>query len=99
MVTDREEVFENLTGEIAMDGGILSFTDVTATDGGKGRLRASGAFEIEGRRQILDWNQRALVAIESASGRPLWEYPFPRERPSHLCPWPRMFRRTGRLPG
>ena len=33
--------------------------------------------EIEGIRQVVEWNHRALVGVESTSGRPLWEYPFP----------------------
>ena len=33
--------------------------------------------EIEGIRQVIEWNHRALVGVESKSGRPLWEYPFP----------------------
>jgi outer membrane protein assembly factor BamB len=33
--------------------------------------------EIQGVRQIVEWNHRALVGVESKSGRFLWEYPFP----------------------
>jgi outer membrane protein assembly factor BamB len=33
--------------------------------------------EIHGVRQVIDWNHRALVAVESESGRFLWEFPFP----------------------
>ena len=33
--------------------------------------------EIHGVRQIVEWNHRALVGVESKSGRFLWEYPFP----------------------
>ena len=35
------------------------------------------AVEIHGVRQVLDWNHRALVGVESRSGRFLWEFPFP----------------------
>jgi outer membrane protein assembly factor BamB len=33
--------------------------------------------QIQGVRQIVEWNHRALVGVESASGRFLWEFPFP----------------------
>ena len=32
--------------------------------------------EIEGVRQIVEWNERALVGVDSESGRQLWEYPY-----------------------
>ena len=33
--------------------------------------------EIEGVRQIIELNMRALVGVESESGQLLWEYPYP----------------------
>jgi outer membrane protein assembly factor BamB len=33
--------------------------------------------QIEGVRQIVEWNHRALVGVDSESGRFLWEFPFP----------------------
>ncbi len=33
--------------------------------------------EIQGTRQVVEWNERALVGVESATGRLLWEYPAP----------------------
>jgi outer membrane protein assembly factor BamB len=33
--------------------------------------------KIQGVRQIVEWNQRVLVGVESKSGRFLWEFPFP----------------------
>ncbi|MGI9475038.1 MAG: PQQ-binding-like beta-propeller repeat protein, partial [Rubripirellula sp.] len=44
--------------------------------------------EIDGVRQVLDWNHRALVAVESKSGRFLWEYPFPHEGSNQNMPTP-----------
>ncbi len=32
--------------------------------------------EIDGTRQVLDWNHRALVAVDVNSGEFLWEFPF-----------------------
>ncbi len=33
--------------------------------------------EIQGVRQVVEWNHRALVGVDSESGSSLWEYPFP----------------------
>jgi len=33
--------------------------------------------EIHGVRQVVEWNHRALVGVDSESGRFLWEFPFP----------------------
>jgi outer membrane protein assembly factor BamB len=33
--------------------------------------------EIQGVPQIVEWNHRALVGVDSGSGKFLWEYPFP----------------------
>ena len=39
--------------------------------------------EIDGIRQVVQWNHRALVGVDSNSGRALWEFPFP-----HVLPGP-----------
>jgi outer membrane protein assembly factor BamB len=44
--------------------------------------------EIHGIRQIVEWNHRALVGVESESGRLLWEYPFPHEGSNQNMPTP-----------
>lgn len=44
--------------------------------------------EIHGIRQIVEWNHRALVGVESKSGRPLWEYPFPHAGSDQNMPTP-----------
>ncbi|MHC4879007.1 MAG: outer membrane protein assembly factor BamB family protein [Planctomycetota bacterium] len=33
--------------------------------------------EIDGVRQVVEWNHRALVGVESRTGKFLWEFPFP----------------------
>jgi outer membrane protein assembly factor BamB len=33
--------------------------------------------EIDGVRQLVEWNHRALVGVESRTGKALWEFPFP----------------------
>ena len=44
--------------------------------------------EHHGVRQIIEWNHRALVGIESESGRLLWEYPFPHVGTNQNMPTP-----------
>ena len=44
--------------------------------------------EIHGVRQIVDWNHRALVGVDSESGRFLWEFPFPHIGPDQNMPTP-----------
>ena len=33
--------------------------------------------EIDGIRQVIEWNHRALVGVDSRTGEFLWEFPFP----------------------
>lgn len=33
--------------------------------------------EFDGVRQLVEWNHRALVGVESRTGKALWEFPFP----------------------
>ena len=33
--------------------------------------------EIDGVRQVIEWNHRALVGVESRTAKFLWEFPFP----------------------
>ncbi len=44
--------------------------------------------EIQGTRQIIEWNQRVLAGIESKSGQLLWEYPAPRVGTDQNMPTP-----------
>lgn len=44
--------------------------------------------EIDGVRQIVAWNHRALVGVEPADGRFLWEYPFPHKTHNQNMPTP-----------
>ena len=44
--------------------------------------------EIDGVRQIVEWNHRALIGVESESGRLLWEYEFPHEGHNQNMPTP-----------
>jgi len=44
--------------------------------------------EIHGVRQVVEWNHRALIGVESKSGRFLWEYPFPHVGTDQNMPTP-----------
>jgi outer membrane protein assembly factor BamB len=44
--------------------------------------------EIGGIRQIIEWNERALVSVASQSGQKLWEYPFPTVATDQNMPTP-----------
>lgn len=44
--------------------------------------------EIDGVRQIVEWNHRALVGVESQTGEFLWEFPFPHVGSDQNMPTP-----------
>ena len=44
--------------------------------------------EIDGVRQIVAWNHRALVGVEPADGRLLWGFPFPHKTHNQNMPTP-----------
>jgi outer membrane protein assembly factor BamB len=41
-----------------------------------------------GIRQVIEWNHRAIVGVESRTGRFLWEYPFPHKTHNQNMPTP-----------
>ncbi|MFP6766696.1 MAG: PQQ-binding-like beta-propeller repeat protein [Planctomycetaceae bacterium] len=44
--------------------------------------------EIHGVRQVVEWNHRALVGVDSRSGKFLWEFPFPHVGSDQNMPTP-----------
>lgn len=44
--------------------------------------------EIEGVRQVVAWNHRALVSVDPGDGHLLWEYPFPHKTHNQNMPTP-----------
>jgi len=44
--------------------------------------------EHEGIRQVIEWNHRALVGVESKTGKLLWEFPFPHIGTNQNMPTP-----------
>jgi len=47
--------------------------------------------EIHGVRQVVEWNHRALVGVESKTGKFLWEYPFPHVGSDQNMPTPAFY--------
>jgi len=48
--------------------------------------------EIHGVRQVVEWNHRALVGVDSQTGKFLWEYPFPHVGSDQNMPTPSVHR-------
>ena len=46
--------------------------------------------EIDGIRQVIEWNHDSLVGVESKSGKLLWEFPFPHVETNQNMPTPSM---------
>ena len=44
--------------------------------------------ESHGIRQVMEWNHRAIVGVESKTGQLLWEYPFPHKTHNQHMPTP-----------
>lgn len=44
--------------------------------------------EVDGVRQIIEWNERALVGVDGRTGRKLWEHPFPQQNTNQNMPTP-----------
>ena len=44
--------------------------------------------DLQGSRQIVEWNERAVVGVDSESGRLLWEYPLPQDFSDQNMPSP-----------
>ena len=44
--------------------------------------------ELQGVRQVVEWNHRALVGVESQTGHKLWEFPFPHVGSDQNMPTP-----------
>jgi outer membrane protein assembly factor BamB len=44
--------------------------------------------EIDGVRQVVEWNHQALVGIDIATGQSLWEFPFPHVGSDQNMPTP-----------
>ena len=65
-------------------------TGDTAWSQGKDGACYSSPFpaEIAGVPQVVAWNHRAIVGVESKTGRLLWEYPFPHKTHNQNMPTP-----------
>ena len=48
--------------------------------------------ELEGVRQVVEWNHRAVVGVDADSGGLLWEYPFPHVGTNQNMPTPAVYK-------
>ncbi|MEQ9411368.1 MAG: PQQ-like beta-propeller repeat protein [Fuerstiella sp.] len=76
------------------DAGVLVALDA-ATGKEVWRLEGDGPsysspllVEIQGVRQIVEWNHEALTGVDSSSGKLLWSYPFPHVGSDQNMPTP-----------
>ena len=76
------------------DAGVLVALDVATgkevwTEGEDGACHASPILvELQGVRQIVEWNDESVVGIESATGRRLWDYDLPHSGSNQNSPTP-----------
>lgn len=90
-LVDGEQVIVHFGGDYA---GILVALDVRTgeeiwTDDTDGACHASPIIvELEGVRQIVEWNHNAVVGFESGTGKRLWEYPLQHTGSNQNSPTP-----------
>lgn len=48
--------------------------------------------ELEGVRQVVNWNHKALVGVDSSSGKQLWSFPFPHLTHNQNMPTPTLYK-------
>ena len=79
-------------------GGFLAALDVATGEevwiqGNDGASHASPILaEIEGVRQIVEWNHEVVAGIESETGQALWSYPLPHRGSNQNSPTPVYYR-------
>lgn len=82
------------------DRGLLVALDVAGgkelwTQGNAGASYSSPLIaEVDGVRQLIEWNHLALTGTEIETGRLLWEQPFPHEGTNQNMPTPTHYRGT-----
>ena len=90
-LVDNDQVVIHFGGD---DEGLLVALDVETgrerwSLGNDGAAYASPfTTELFGVRQIVEWNHNALIGVESASGRKLWEYALPHRGTNQNMPTP-----------
>lgn len=90
-LVDEEQVIIHFGGA---SGGLLAAFDVATgkelwTEGNDGACHASPILvEINGVRQIVEWNHDAVVGIESQTGKRLWDYNIPHRGSNQNSPTP-----------
>jgi outer membrane protein assembly factor BamB len=90
-IVDGDRVIAHFGGD---DEGALVALDVETgaelwTQGSDGPSYSSPlVVEIQGVRQVVEWNHRALVGVDVETGRFLWEFPFPQIGSDQNMPTP-----------
>jgi outer membrane protein assembly factor BamB len=90
-LVDGDQVVVHFGGD---DAGVLVALDVSTgeeawTEGKDGVCHASPIIvEIQGIRQIVEWNDESVVGIESQTGRRLWSYSLPHRGSNQNSPTP-----------
>ena len=90
-LVDGDQVLVHFGGD---DAGVLVSLDVSTgeemwTEGEDGACHASPIIvEVHGVRQIVEWNDEAVVGIESKTGRRLWSYYLPHRGSNQNSPTP-----------
>ena len=90
-LVDRNQVIVHFGG--AGGGFLAAFDPATGeeiwTEGKDGASHASPILvEIDGVRQIVEWNQEDVVGIESQTGKRLWDYNLPHRGSNQNSPTP-----------
>ncbi len=90
-LVDGDQVVVHVGGEAA--GMLVAFDAATGekvwTEGEDGSCHASPILvELQGVRQIVEWNHNAVVGVESQTGRRLWSYYLPHRGSNQNSPTP-----------
>ena len=94
-LVDGEQVVVHFGSD---DDGVLVALDVATgeevwTEGEDGACHASPILvEIDGVRQIVEWNDESVVGLESQTGRRLWSYFLPHRGSNQNSPTPVYYR-------
>ena len=80
------------------DEGVLAAFDTKSgvevwTQGNSGASYSSPLIaEIDGVRQVVEWNHDSLVGVSSTTGELLWEHPFPHDGSNQNMPTPTFYK-------
>lgn len=90
-IVDQNHIFVHFGTE--EKGALVALSQETGeefwTQGSDGASYSSPLLvDLDGVRQIVEWNHRALVGVECSTGRLLWQYEFPHQGKNQNMPTP-----------